>query len=364
MSYNSFGNLFKFTSYGESHGPSIGCVVDGVPPNIPLIENDIQKFLDRRKPGQSKFVTQRKESDKVEILSGVFKNKTTGHPIALNIKNEDHRSKDYSEISNKFRPSHADITYHEKYKIRDYRGGGRSSARETAVRVAAGAVAFQVLKQRFPKLSVKASVVQIGDLKIDKSNFCREEIDKNPFFCGDKKIISKWEEFLIKLRKKGDSTGAIIEVIANNIPKGIGSPIYKKLDSQIAEGFMSINAVKGVEIGTGFSSASLTGSQHNDEIYPDNMGGYKFKTNNSGGILGGISSGEPIVVRFVVKPTSSILIEKNTINTLNKKTKIITKGRHDPCVGIRSVPIAEAMMAIILIDQIMMHEAQIGKIIK
>ena len=364
MSYNSFGNLFKFTSYGESHGPAIGCVVDGVPPNISLFENDIQKFLDRRKPGQSKYVTQRKESDRVEILSGVFQNKTTGHPIALNIRNEDHRSNDYSEISNKFRPSHADITYYEKYKIRDYRGGGRSSARETAVRVAAGAIAFQILKKKIPKLSIKASVIQIGNIKINKSNFNWTEVDNNPFFCGDKKTVSKWEEFLTKLRKNGDSTGAIIEVVASNIPRGIGSPVYKKLDSQIAEGFMSINAVKGIEIGSGFLSASLTGSKNNDEIYPNNKDDYEFKSNNAGGILGGISTGQPIVVKFAVKPTSSILIEKDTIDIFNKKTKIITKGRHDPCVGIRAVPIAEAMMAIIIVDQIMMHEAQIGSITK
>lgn len=364
MSFNSFGNLFKFTSYGESHGPAIGCVVDGVPPNILLLEKDIQYFLDRRKPGQSKYVTQRKENDKVEILSGVFENKTTGHPIALNIRNEDHRSKDYSEIANKFRPSHADITYHEKYKIRDYRGGGRSSARETAVRVAAGAIAFQILKKKFPKLKIKASVVQIGNIKINKSNFNGNEVNKNPFFCGDLKTVPKWENFLDKLRKNGDSAGAIIEVICSNIPKGIGSPIYKKLDSQIAEGIMSINAVKGVEIGSGFTSASLTGSQNNDEIYPNNKDSYKFKSNNAGGILGGISTGQPVVVRLVVKPTSSILIEKDTIDKFGRKTKIITKGRHDPCVGIRAVPIVEAMMAIILVDQIMMHEAQIGPIEK
>jgi len=360
MSYNSFGNLFKFTSYGESHGPAIGCVVDGAPPNITLNEADIQKFLDRRKPGQSKFVSQRKENDKVEILSGVFENKTTGHPIALNIKNEDQRSKDYTDIANKFRPSHADITYYEKYKIRDYRGGGRSSARETAVRVAAGAIAFKILKKRFPKLSVKASVIQIGKHKINKKNFSWHNVDNNPFFCGDEETVSIWEKELNTLRKKGNSTGAIIEVIAENVPKGIGSPIYKKLDSQIAEALMSINAVKGVEIGSGFSSASSTGNKNNDEILPNNDQGYIFNSNNSGGILGGISTGQPIIANFAVKPTSSILIEKNSINLSYEKTKVITKGRHDPCVGIRAVPIAEAMMAIVIVDQIMMHEAQIG----
>ena len=364
MSYNSFGNLFRFTSYGESHGPAIGCIVDGVPPNISLNEKDIQKLLDRRKPGQSKFVSQRKESDKVEILSGVFENKTTGHPIALNIKNEDQRSKDYNEIANKFRPSHADITYHEKYKIRDYRGGGRSSARETAVRVAAGAIAFKILEERFPKLFIKANVIQIGKHKINKDNFSWNEVDNNPFFCADKETVPVWEKDLNSLRKSGNSTGAIIEIIAENVPKGIGSPIYKKLDSQIAEGLMSINAVKGVEIGSGFKSASSTGSENNDEIFPDNNGGYIFNSNNAGGILGGISTGQPIVANFAVKPTSSILIEKNSVDVENQKTKIITKGRHDPCVGIRAVPIAEAMMAIILVDQIMMHEAQIGPLAK
>ena len=298
MSYNSFGNLFRFTSYGESHGPAIGCIVDGVPPNINLNEKDIQKLLDRRKPGQSKFVSQRKESDKVEILSGVFENKTTGHPIALNIKNEDQRSKDYNEIANKFRPSHADITYHEKYKIRDYRGGGRSSARETAVRVAAGAIAFKILQQRFPKIFIKANVIQIGKHKINKDNFSWNEVDNNPFFCADKETVPVWEKDLNSLRKSGNSTGAIIEIIAENVPKGIGSPIYKKLDSQIAEGLMSINAVKGVEIGSGFKSASSTGSENNDEIFPDNNGGYIFNSNNAGGILGGISTGQPIVANL------------------------------------------------------------------
>jgi chorismate synthase len=363
MASNSFGNIFRFTSFGESHGKVIGCVVDGVPPNISLSEKDIQKFLDRRKPGQSKFVSQRKESDKVEILSGVFENKTTGHPIALNIVNEDHRSKDYSEIAKKFRPGHADITYYEKYKIRDYRGGGRSSARETAVRVAAGAIASKVLNFKLKnKIKIRASVIQIGPHKINRENFNWDEVEKNPFFCADPQAANKWSKWLDEIRKKGNSAGAIIEIIADKIPKGLGSPIYQKLDSQIADGLMSINAVKGVEIGSGFESTSMLGSQSNDEIFPSEDGNYFYKTNHAGGVLGGISTGQPLIARFVVKPTSSILIERNSIDINNNAVKIRTKGRHDPCVGIRAVPIAEAMIAIVLADQLMMHEAQVGNL--
>ena len=364
MASNSFGHIFKFTSFGESHGKAIGCVVDGVPPLVSINEEDIQHYLDRRKPGQSKFVTQRKENDKVEILSGVFEGKTTGHPIALNIKNEDQRSKDYSEISQQFRPGHADITYQTKYGIRDYRGGGRSSARETAVRVAAGAIAFKVLEHKLKKpLIIRASVIQMGPNKINKENFNWNEVNANPFFCGDPKAAKKWEIWLYELRKKGNSAGAIIEVVAENVPKGLGSPIYKKLDTQITEALMSINAVKGVEIGSGFNLASLTGVEANDEIFPDNKGGYYFGSNHSGGILGGISSGQPIVARFVVKPTSSILTEKNSINLNNEAIQIKTKGRHDPCVGIRAVPVAEAMLAITFLDQLLEHESQIGSVI-
>ena len=363
MASNSFGNIFRFTSYGESHGKAIGCVVDGIPPNISLQEKDIQKFLDRRKPGQSKYVSQRKERDKVEILSGVFNNKTTGHPIALNILNEDHKSKDYSDIADKFRPGHADITYYEKYNIRDYRGGGRSSARETAVRVAAGAIASKILDYRLKnKIKIRASVIQIGPYKIDRKKFNWQEIEKNPFFCADAQTANKWSKWLEKIRKEGNSAGAIIEVIAENMPKGLGSPIYQKLDSQITDGLMTINAVKGVEIGSGFETASMLGSQSNDEIFSDNSGDYFYKSNHAGGILGGISTGQPLVARFVVKPTSSILIERNSIDIKNNAVKIITKGRHDPCVGIRAVPIAEAMIAIVLADQLMMHEAQIGSL--
>ncbi len=361
MASNSFGNIFRFTSFGESHGKSIGCIVDGVPPNISLNEIDIQKFLDRRKPGQSKFVSQRKENDKVEILSGVFENKTTGHPIALNILNEDQRSKDYSDIAEKFRPGHADITYYEKYKIRDYRGGGRSSARETAVRVAAGAIANKILNHKLnDEIKIRASVIQMGPNKINRKNFNWEEVENNPFFCADAQAANKWSKWLDEIRKEGNSVGAIIEVIAEKIPRGLGSPIYQKLDSQIADGLMSINAVKGVEIGSGFETVSMMGDQSNDEIFPSGHNDYFYKTNYSGGVLGGISTGQPLIARFVVKPTSSILIERNSIDINNKAIKIRTKGRHDPCVGIRAVPIAEAMIAIVLADQLMMHEAQIG----
>ncbi len=361
MASNSFGNIFRYTSYGESHGNSIGCVVDGIPPNIPLDKKDIQFQLDRRKPGMSKFVSQRKESDSVEILSGIFEGKTTGHPIALNIKNEDHRSNDYSDISSKFRPGHADITYFEKYKIRDYRGGGRSSARETAVRVAAGSIAKKIISHKLnSKIKVRASVIQIGPYKIDFKNFDWNEVEKNPFFCGDSKTAKKWEKWLGEIRKQGNSSGAIVEVVAENVPRGLGSPIYKKLDSQISEALMTINAVKGVEIGSGFSVASMLGDQSNDEIYSNNKGDYFFKTNHAGGILGGISTGQPIIARIAIKPTSSILIERNSVDINFKQIKVRTKGRHDPCVGIRAVPIAEAMILIVLADQILMHEAQIG----
>ena len=363
MASNSFGHIFKFTSFGESHGKAIGCIVDGVPPLVSIKEEDIQHYLNRRKPGQSKFVTQRKENDKVEILSGIFEGKTTGHPIALHIKNEDQRSKDYSEISQQFRPGHADITYQSKYGIRDYRGGGRSSARETAVRVAAGAIAFKVLEHKLKKpIIIRASVIQMGPNKINKDYFNWNEVNKNPFFCGDPEAAKEWEIWLDELRKKGNSAGAIVEVVAENVPKGLGSPIYKKLDTQITEALMSINAVKGVEIGSGFNLASLTGEESNDEIFPDNKGSYYFGSNHSGGILGGISSGQPIIARFVVKPTSSILTEKNSINLNNEAIQIKTKGRHDPCVGIRAVPVAEAMFAITLLDQLLEHESQIGAV--
>ena len=355
MSYNSFGNLFRFTSYGESHGPAIGCIVDGVPPNISLNEKDIQKLLDRRKPGQSKFVSQRKESDKVEILSGVFENKTTGHPIALNIKNEDRRSKDYNEIANKFRPSHADITYHEKYKIRDYRGGGRSSARETAMRVAAGAIARLILG---PKIIITGAVIQLGKKKINKKRWDDSFIKKNNLFCPDPKAIQDWENYLTKIRKSGSSCGALIEVRVKGMPVGLGEPIYGKLDAEIASALMGINAVKGVEIGAGFNVVSMLGEQNSDEMVVNKNGDLNFLSNNAGGVLGGISSGQDLIVRIAIKPTSSIRKNRNTVDKDGRGTEISTKGRHDPCVGIRATPIGEAMIAIVLMDHALRDRGQ------
>ena len=355
--FNTFGNIFTFTTWGESHGEAIGCVVDGTPPLIPLSEQDIQPFLDKRKPGQSKFVTQRQESDSVKILSGVFEGKTTGTPISLIIHNEDQRSRDYGDIKDKFRPGHADYTYMQKYGIRDYRGGGRSSARETAMRVAAGAVARKILGE---SITIRASLIQMGTMKINRGNWNDSEIDNNPFFCPDKDAASDWENYLSDIRKKGSSVGAIVEVVATGVPAGWGSPIYKKLDSDLACAMMTINAVKGVEIGAGMEAASMTGEQNADEIRIGENGKPEFLSNNAGGILGGISSGQPIVLRFVVKPTSSILTARKTIDTNGLETEIITKGRHDPCVGIRAVPVAEAMMALVLADHKLMHRAQCG----
>ena len=336
MASNSFGNIFKFTSFGESHGRAIGCIIDGVSPLISIEEKDIQYYLDRRKPGQSKFVTQRKESDTVEILSGVFNGKTTGHPIALHIKNEDQRSKDYSEIAKQFRPGHADITYQTKYGIRDYRGAGRSSAREYSKLKSSEISSGQINSN---DIEIRGYLAQLGPISFE--NFDWNEVHNNPFFCPDASKVSELED---EVRKSGNSAGAIIEIIAENVPRGLGSPVYKKLDSQIAEALMSINAVKGVNIGAGIDLASLSGEEANDEIFPDNKGDYYFSSNHSGGILGGISSGQTIIARFVVKPTSSILTEKNSINSDKDAIKIKTKGRHDPCVGIRAVPIGEAMV--------------------
>jgi chorismate synthase len=358
MASNSFGNIFRFTTFGESHGPEIGCVIDGVPPGIKLNEKDIQNDLNKRKPGSSKYVTQRKEKDIVKISSGVFQGKTTGTPIALLIKNKDQKSKDYDDIKNIFRPSHADYTYQEKYGIRDYRGGGRSSARETAMRVAAGAVAKKVLaKVISKKLEIIGSVTQLGPHKIDKNKWNKNNINKNAFFCGDLGSVAIWEEYLTNIRKQGLSCGAIIEIIAKNVPVGLGEPIYQKLDANIASALMSINAVKGVEIGDGFAVANLTGETNADEIRIDKNKNVKFLSNHAGGILGGISSGQDIVSRFVVKPTSSILQARKTISKNKKETEIITKGRHDPCVGIRAVPVGEAMIAIVLADQALQHIA-------
>ncbi|MFT4718205.1 MAG: chorismate synthase [Rickettsiales bacterium] len=350
---NTFGKLFSFTSFGESHGPAIGCVIDGCPPLIEIEEKDIQKDLDRRRPGTSKFVTQRNEPDKVKILSGIFEGRTTGTPIALLIENQDQKSKDYSDIKDKFRPSHADYTYFKKYGIRDYRGGGRSSARETAVRVAAGAVAKKFLKKH--NIEITGYISQIGSIKIDKNNINYDQISKNDFFCPDINKVTELEDYLTKIKKEGDSIGAIIEIVAKNVPAGLGEPIYNKLDTALAAAMMSINAVKAVEIGSGFDVATKRGSEVSDEISMDGNE-VNFSSNNSGGILGGISSGQDIIIRFAVKPTSSILKEKNTIDKLGNNTTLITKGRHDPCVGIRAVPIGEAMAACVLLDHFLLKK--------
>ncbi len=358
MSFNTFGKIFRFTTWGESHGPAIGCVIDGCPPNIKLSQKEIQIDLDRRRPGKSKFTSQRKESDKIEILSGVFKGRTTGTPISMIIYNEDAKSRDYETIKNKFRPGHADYTYFLKYGIRDYRGGGRQSARETAARVAAGAVARIVLKKIIGKnFKITGAVIQLGLLNCNKNNWNEKQIRKNPFFCPDKKSVKLWEKYLIAVRKSGSSCGAVIELRASGIPAGLGAPIYSKLDSDLAGALMSINAVKGVNIGAGMNSATLSGEENSDEIR-NNKGKIKFKSNNSGGILGGISSGQEIITSFAVKPTSSILNSRDTVNKKGKNTKISVRGRHDPCVGIRAVPIGEAMMACVLLDHYLMHRAQ------
>ena len=362
MASNSFGQIFKFTTFGENHGPEIGCIIDGVPPGIKIEEKDIQNDLNKRRPGTSKFVTQRKEKDIVRISSGVFEGNTTGTPIALLIKNEDQKSKDYENIKDKFRPSHADYTYQAKYGIRDYRGGGRSSARETAMRVAAGAVAKKVISHLIkPKIEIIGSVIQLGEHKINQSNWDKDNIEKNDFFCADKSSVLKWESYLNDIRKKGLSCGAIIEIIARNVPVGLGEPIYQKLDANIASALMSINAVKGVEIGDGFSVVNLTGETNADEIRIDKNKNIKFLSNHAGGILGGISSGQDIVSKFVVKPTSSILKPRKTIDKNKNETDITTKGRHDPCVGIRAVPVGEAMMAIVLAYHVLQHISITGK---
>ena len=360
MTDNQFGTLFGFTSFGESHGKAIGCVVDGVPPNLAVTEADIQPYLDRRRPGQNRFVTQRREADEVEILSGTFEGRTTGTPICLLIKNTDQRSKDYGEIAHQFRPGHADYTYLQKYGVRDYRGGGRSSARETAVRVAAGAIADIALKSILgDEYGIYASVVQIGTHQIDPANFDRTQIDQNPFFCGDAKAAKSWESYLDEIRKAGSSTGAIIEIVANGIPAGLGQPLYGKLDAEIAAAMMSINAVKGVEIGGGFALSALDGAQAGDEMRMAD-GKVEFSSNHAGGILGGISSGQPVTARIAIKPTSSILTPRKSVDEAGNNVDVITKGRHDPCVGIRAVPVAEAMMACVLLDQLMRHHAQTG----
>ena len=351
---NSFGTLFRFTTWGESHGPAIGVVVDGCPSRLPLQESDIQAFLDKRRPGQSKFTTQRQEPDAVKILSGVFEGQTTGTPISLLIENQDMRSKDYGDIKDKFRPGHADYTYQMKYGIRDYRGGGRSSARETACRVAAGAIARKILGAG---ITVRGALVQMGADTIDRANWDWATVEQNPFFCPDAKAAARWEEQLEQVRKNGSSVGAIIELVASGVPVGLGEPVYDKLDSDIARALMSINAVKGVEIGDGFASAALSGEANADEMRLGADGKATFLSNHAGGILGGISSGQDIVARFVVKPTSSILQPRRTIDARGQETDIMTKGRHDPCVGIRSVPVGEAMLACVLADHLLRHRA-------
>jgi chorismate synthase len=363
MSHNSFGHLFRVTTFGESHGPALGCVVDGCPPLIPLEAAEIQAELDRRRPGQSRFTTQRREPDEVRILSGVFADDrtdgqvTTGTPIALLIENVDQRSKDYAEIRDRFRPGHADFTYEAKYGVRDYRGGGRSSARETAARVAAGAIARKVI----PGVTIRGALVQMGPHAIERARFDWDEVSRNPFFCPDPEAAAFYEGYLDGLRKEGSSIGAVIEVVAEGVPAGWGAPVYGKLDAELAGALMSINAVKGVEIGAGFAAAALRGEENADEMRTSNEGPPGFLSNQAGGVLGGISTGQPIVCRFAVKPTSSILTPRASVDRSGQPVEVVTKGRHDPCVGIRAVPVGEAMVACVLADHYLRHRAQVGE---
>ena len=359
MAGNSFGTLFRFTSWGESHGPAIGCVVDGVPPQLELSEADLQIWLDKRRPGQSRFTTQRQERDQVRILSGVFEGKTTGTPVALHIDHTDQRSKEYSEIAELYRPGHADYAYDQKYGIRDYRGGGRSSARETAVRVAAGGIARCILADAVPGLTIRGALIQIGAHAIDRDRWNWEEVNANPFFCPDAETVPVWTQALDEIRKAGSSIGAVVEIVASGVPAGWGDPLYDKLDGDLARAMMSINAVKGVEIGEGFAAASLRGEDNADEMRMGNDG-VQFLSNHAGGILGGISTGQDIVVRFAVKPTSSILTPRRTITRSGENTEVVTKGRHDPCVGIRAVPVGEAMMACVILDHWLLDRGQTG----
>ena len=361
MSHNTFGHLFRVTTFGESHGPAIGCVVDGCPPLIPLEAAEIQEYLDQRKPGQSRFTTQRKESDTVRILSGVVADRdgrqvTTGTPIMLMIENEDQRSKDYDALRDTYRPGHADYAYEAKYGIRDHRGGGRSSARETATRVAAGAIARKIV----PSVTIRGALVQMGDRAVDRALWDWDEVGRNPFFCPDAEAAKGFETYLDVIRKTGSSVGAVLEVVADGVPAGWGAPLYGKLDADLAAALMSINAVKGVEIGDGFSAAALTGEGNADEMDPGNEGRPRFSANHAGGIVGGISTGQPIVARFAVKPTSSILTPRRSITRDGSATEVVTKGRHDPCVGIRAVPVGEAMMACVLADHFLRHRGQVG----
>lgn len=362
MSHNTFGHLFRVTTFGESHGPAIGCVVDGCPPRLELAEDDIQRFLDKRRPGQSRFTTQRREPDRVRILSGVVPDEatgrtlTTGAPIGLLIENVDQRSKDYGEIRDRYRPGHADFTYDAKYGVRDYRGGGRSSARETAMRVAAGAIARKIL----PGVRIRGALVQLGPNVIDRARWRDAAIDENPLFCPDPEAAPRWEAYLDGVRKRGSSCGAVIEVVAEGVPPGWGAPVYGKLDAELASALMSINAVKGVEIGEGMAAAALTGEQNADEMRAGAGGAPAFSSNHAGGILGGISTGQPIVARFAVKPTSSILTPRRSVDRFGDEVDVRTKGRHDPCVGVRAVPVGEAMMAIVLADAFLRHRGQVG----
>ena len=356
MAGSSFGTLFRFTSWGESHGPAIGCVVDGVPPRLALAEDDIQVWMDKRRPGQSRFVTQRQEPDTVKILSGVFEGVTTGTPIGLHIDNVDQRSRDYSEIKDRFRPSHADYSYFKKYGVRDYRGGGRQSARETAVRVAAGAIARKILGNG---VSIRGAVIQLGSQKIDRSHWDWEATQDNPFWGPDRQAAQGWEGYLDDVRKRGSSVGAVIEVVASGVPAGLGEPVYDKLDADLAKALMSINAVKGVEIGDGFATAAMSGEENADEMRMQD-GEPAFLGNHAGGILGGISTGQDIVCRLAIKPTSSILATMRSVDRFGNDVELRTKGRHDPCVGIRGTPVAEAMMAVVLADHLLRHRAQCG----
>src|SRR5882724_2850235 len=363
MSFNTFGHLFRVTTFGESHGPAIGCVVDGCPAGIPLTEADIQPYLDKRRPGQSRFTTQRQEPDQVRILSGVFNDEatgaqvTTGTPIGLVIDNVDQRSKDYSAIKDKYRPGHADYTYDVKYGLRDYRGGGRQSARETAMRVAAGAIARKIV----PGMTVRGALVQMGPHRIDRARWDWAQTQENPFFCPDAGSVDLFTQFLDGVRKSGSSVGAVIEVVAENVPPGLGAPVYGKLDADLAGALMSINAVKGVEIGDGFATAAMSGEENADEMRMGNDGRPRFLANHAGGILGGISTGQAIVARFAVKPTSSILSPRLTVDRYGNETEVVTKGRHDPCVGIRAVPIGEAMLACVIADHYLRHRGQVGE---
>jgi chorismate synthase len=360
MSANTFGHMFRFTTYGESHGVAIGCVVDGVPPLIPLSEADVQAYMDRRRPGQTRHTSQRQEPDLVRIISGVFEGVTTGAPIGIAVDNEDARSKDYDDIKGKFRPGHADYTYFRKYGIRDWRGGGRASARETAMRVAAGAIARKVLDSLVPGgVRIRGALVQMGPHAVDRSRWDWREVERNPFWCPDAEAAKRWDAFLDEVRKQGSSTGAVVEVRAEGVPAGLGAPVYGKLDADLAAAMMGINAVKGVEIGAGMGAAALSGEENADEMRMRD-GKVEFLSNNAGGILGGISTGQDVVVRFAVKPTSSIRAPRRTVDAGGFDTEISTKGRHDPCVGIRAVPVGEAMLAAVLADHLLRHRAQCG----